>query len=532
MLPLIASAATRELWAPDEPRYAQVSKEIYDTGQFLVMHLCESVYPSKPPLQFWLSGLCGWASGWSEFAMRLPSLASTLAMAWLTAKLARRLWGALEARLAPAIFLTIGLVLWHGGRLQIDPLLGLLSTAALFLATREAATSSERRRDLLFAGLLTGLGALAKGPVAWFLVGLPLLMWRWILPRPPVRVSRSIVAASCALSIVPVLAWALAVVAVEPKLAFDLFFRQHVQRATAGTDHVNPPWYFAEYLPALMLPWTLPVLAGFALAWRSWRARRASEPLETGLVLAASWLGILFVFFSAITGKRDLYLLPAMPAAALLASRWFSVAVQRGRASPWIAAPGPALLALLGAAICAAGFVQSRLPDDVPPIGWRGAAIGLPLLAGAMLALVLLKRRRIAASVRATAWALGAAALAAALTLFPEINPLKSARSIALVVAARPEQPSHIPCVGEWPEGFRFYSERPFVHGTVGDAPFGDAPEREGVQFLGLIQDRNFDVLPPTERARYRIVHAQRIGRRTLYVVGAAGAAPPSVPPK
>jgi hypothetical protein len=153
--------------------------------------------------------------------------------------------------------------------------------------------------------------------------------------------------------------------------------------------------------------------------------------------------------------------------------------------------------------------------------------IGLPLLAGAILALALLKRRRITASARATAWALGATAIAAAFTVFPEINPLKSARSMALAVAARPEHPSHIPCVGAWPEGYRFYSGRPFVHG-----PFGDALDREGAQFLGLIQDQNFEALTPEERARYRVVHSQRVGRRTLYVVGAADAAAPSVPPK
>jgi len=66
MLPMVASAWVRDLWAPDEPRYAQVAREIFEGGDFLVMHLCGELYPDKPPLLFWLSGLFGWLSGWSE----------------------------------------------------------------------------------------------------------------------------------------------------------------------------------------------------------------------------------------------------------------------------------------------------------------------------------------------------------------------------------------------------------------------------------------------------------------------------------
>ena len=47
----------RDLWAPDEPRYAQVSKEMRDTGNFIVPHLNSVPYPDKPPLLFWLINL-------------------------------------------------------------------------------------------------------------------------------------------------------------------------------------------------------------------------------------------------------------------------------------------------------------------------------------------------------------------------------------------------------------------------------------------------------------------------------------------
>ena len=59
VLPLAASAWSRGLWAPDEPRYAEVAREIHESGDWLVLHLCGEVYPDKPPLLYWLAGAAG-----------------------------------------------------------------------------------------------------------------------------------------------------------------------------------------------------------------------------------------------------------------------------------------------------------------------------------------------------------------------------------------------------------------------------------------------------------------------------------------
>ena len=161
MLPMIFSAAVRDLWAPDEPRYAEVAKEIFEHGSVLVMHLCGQLYPDKPPLLFWLSGFAGKLSHWSEFAMRWPSLLATFLTAWMIIIFARRWWGELEARWAPIFFLSSAMVAEIGGRLQIDPLLTALGTGALLLAGTEFSSSRKRSAALNGAGLLTGIGALA-----------------------------------------------------------------------------------------------------------------------------------------------------------------------------------------------------------------------------------------------------------------------------------------------------------------------------------------------------------------------------------
>src|SRR5262245_31680375 len=77
LVPLAVGAFARGLWAPDEPRYAEVAREIFERRDFLVMHLCGDVYPDKPPLLFWIAGVLGWISGWSEGCMRIVSVLAT-----------------------------------------------------------------------------------------------------------------------------------------------------------------------------------------------------------------------------------------------------------------------------------------------------------------------------------------------------------------------------------------------------------------------------------------------------------------------
>ena len=118
-LPLLLFAALADLWAPDEPRYAEIAREAWGRGGFLVMHLNGAVYPDKPPLLYWLAGATGTLGGFAELAIRVPSLLATFGTAWLVWRLARRWWGAREAALAPFFWLATVMVSYIGGRLQI-----------------------------------------------------------------------------------------------------------------------------------------------------------------------------------------------------------------------------------------------------------------------------------------------------------------------------------------------------------------------------------------------------------------------------
>ncbi|HUR27416.1 MAG TPA: glycosyltransferase family 39 protein [Planctomycetota bacterium] len=532
LLPICASAWTRSWWAPDEPRYAEVAREIYASGEFLVMHLCGEVYRNKPPLLFWMSGFLGSLAHWNEFAMRLPSILATLASAWMTARLARRFWGEDEARLAPILYLTSAMVTWHGARMQIDPLLGALCFGALTLASEPWKTERSRSRASVAAGFLTGLGVLAKGPIALLLVGLPLLGWRWIAGRKEPSLSRSTRALTVFAALAPGLSWALAVVARKPELAYDLFVGQFFARAVAGTNHVNPFWYHFELQPLLMLPWLAPVLGGSWLAWRALRARFRGESFDLGLALAGFWFWSLLLAFSLSPEKRDLYLLPAFPAVALLGARWIVESVRVTRAGRVIDVLVPAVLVLAGIALCSAQLFEARLPLELRELDWQPIVLGLPLAGAAAFAAILIWRGEHVRGALALAAGVAFSTTATAILIFPSIDPLKSARGLSAVLAARSERPSAIPTVGVMPEGYRFYSGRPVVHGPSFEATATDAvatlqvefleiARGQGKEFLALVQRNNWENWSDETRSHFAILHEQMVGRRLVMILGA-----------
>lgn len=577
LLPLVASAASRGLWAPDEPRYAEVAREVFVEPGLVVMRLCGDLYPDKPPLLFWLAGLFGRLSGWSPFAMRLVSIAAMVGAALLIARLARRWWGEREAALAPAMFLGTAMVTEIGGRLQIDPLLCFLVTAAVFLfdgigddPERGAVGHRAKRR---LAGLALGLGMLAKGPVAVLIVALVLLAWRLVpSARGEARsqAGRRLDMVTVSLVVAPAALWAAAAIWSEPALKGPLLFGQHLGRLTdgGGGNHWAPFWQHLETLPLLALPWTPALLFGLALAWRAVRGRTgglgAGEGADRGLVRAALWFGVLFLFFSIIPPKRNLYLLPAYPAIALLSARAWT-ALDLGRGARLMRLATPLVVLVLGLALAGAGLASgslaahdpkvaealAELPELATSLTWRLPLGALPLLLGGAAGLTLLLRGRRApdaagqpsarltdraAAATLSGWALGAAALF--VLLFPGIDHVKSAERVAGLVGDlhRAHPSSAIPCMGLKPEGFRFYAGVPTVAalshadlesetlpppGPLRNAHVLDAwAESLGPSRLAIVGRPTWDALPEETRARFGVLLEDRLGGKELVVLG------------
>jgi 4-amino-4-deoxy-L-arabinose transferase-like glycosyltransferase len=399
-----------------------------------------------------------------------------------------------------------------------------LCLASLDLLTNAAL--GERRRALS-AGFCAGLAALVKGPVGWLHILLPVLAWRFLLGRRAAQdgaLRPGAWALFALAAILPAGIWAGAAGSAEPGLARQLFWGQHVGRVIEGRQHAEPLWFYVALLLPLFLPWTFLGVATLVRAVRDgWRERRGKAE-EAGLVGVALWFLVVLLVFSVIPVKRNLYLLPVVPAFALCLARALAQAQRAWGLARWIVRWSAGTLAFLGGLALIAplfrGLVAPRLDaqslETVVRIGWRIPAFGALLLVSAVVAL-----RARTARVFALALGLGFSLSASVYTFLwiPEINPIKSARGVAEFLAARPERPSAVPCWGFQPEGYRFYGGVPATR-AEGYPDLEQALARDGAQFLALVDGKSWERLTPEEQRPFRVLEERRVGSKRALVLG------------
>lgn len=322
---LAAGYGLRDPWPADEPRFVLVAKQMVESGDFLFPHRGQELYPDKPPVYFWLlSAAFGLVGSW-RWSFLLPSLLSAMGTLALTWDLGRRLWSpraGLWAAIAVAVTFQF---LYQGKRAQIDPTLVLLTTLSFYGLCRHLLLGPHWRWWL--AGCFAaGLGVATKG--VGFLPLLALLPfalfakrgWQGLAPMGEGygwRWFAGVLAffAAIGLWLGPVLAVALS--SGNPEHAEylrNILFKQTAQRYADPWHHTEPFWYFSQVVLFFWLPFSL-ALPWLAKPWAAaWRERDAR------VWLPLAWFGLVLLFFSASAGKRDMYLLPALPALALAAA--------------------------------------------------------------------------------------------------------------------------------------------------------------------------------------------------------------------
>jgi hypothetical protein len=347
-LALVASTLFfRPLLPVDETRYVAVAWEMWLRGDLVVPYLNGAPYADKPPLLFWAIHL-GWrVFGVNDWWARLVAPLFGLGAVALTAALARQLWPGRPdvARLAAPFLL--GSAAWAffttltmcDTALTFFVLLGLLGVAR--------ARQADARAGWGMLALALGLGILAKGPVVvLFLVPVAVSAPWWGRTGRPWS-SRWYVAltGAVAVGIVIALAWALPAAQRGGTAYRDaLLWGQTINRLTASFAHRQPVWWYLPVLPAALLPWSI---------WpRVWRAGAGARG-EPGVRFVVVWFAAAFAGLSLISGKQVHYLLPLVPAAALLAARVLTDCAlgPGGRRFRALALAGPLLVVLANAAV-------------------------------------------------------------------------------------------------------------------------------------------------------------------------------------
>lgn len=327
------------LIGPDEPRYADIGRAMYESGDWVTPRLFGQPWFEKPVLLYWMVA-AGFALGGDDtWGPRLPvallALAALLGFYWLL-----RPWLGESRALAASVFLAISAGwLGYSHAAATDLPLTVFFAAGMLLSMPWALRGE--RRLLPYAAACFAMASLAKGLVPLVLAA-PLLLfgWRrafdWLRPLP--------VLAFAAIS----LPWYAFCYARNGQAFVDEFFwKHHVSRFfSPELQHVQPFWFYLPVLLGLLFP-AMPLLLN--LASRGPEGRPWREP---AFRFFAAWAGFGLVFFSASTNKLPGYLLPLLPACcAMLAYR-----LDDSRRTRW-------LLAAVAFLIPVYGLVGSVLPQ-------------------------------------------------------------------------------------------------------------------------------------------------------------------------
>ena len=318
-----------------EARYADIARRMLAQGDWVTPWFDDGVpFWGKPPLSFWATELGFTVFGVNEWGARLPHYLLGVAVAALAWSLARTVsqraaWHTVALLAGSVLFLL------SSGAVMTDMAMTLGNTMVMLGFWQAWHAHGANRGTTRSAGWLLVLGAtlglLAKGPVSVVLWGLPLLAWALLTGR-----------LRRAWSCVPWLRGALLVAALSlpwyglaetrtPGFLQYFIVGEHWQRFVTpgwagdlyGNAHEYPRGTIWRLAAEAMLPWTALLLVAWpALAGRQARAADAPPLVEGGTSLLLAWALMPCVFFTTAGNILWTYVLPGLPAAAVLVGSW------------------------------------------------------------------------------------------------------------------------------------------------------------------------------------------------------------------
>lgn len=364
----------------DEPRYAQVAREMLNRHDYVTPILYGKPWLEKPALYYWRAMFSFREFGIHDWSARLPSASIAFVLVTLIYLHIRRFrpGGQLDAALLTAS--CVGILSFARGastdmQLAAPFCIGMLGWYAWYETGRKFWLF-----DLYF---FVGAATLAKGPVAPFLAlaiitAFAALRKEWSILR------RSIWWPGIVLYLAMVLPWFIAVQKRNPNFLRVFFLEHNLERfATNRFEHEQHVWYYLPVLVLSLMPWAVIAIAALSDAVREsiaeWRARRAKfhymgharagDAFPEFLLL---WALIPILFFSFSSSKLPGYILPSIPPLTILSGDYLNRIRENGL-KPWLLILHGALAGCLTALVLLLPRLMQH-PDTMPPANALAAA--------------------------------------------------------------------------------------------------------------------------------------------------------------
>lgn len=365
----------RPLVAPDEFRYAEIPREMIDSGNYVLPHLMNMRYFEKPVMGYWLTAGSFKVFGQNAFALRLPVALGAGLAALLVALLIRQtLRDDKTAALGALLFLSCGLVYGIGTFAVLDSqLTGFVTgvSCAAFLAAMEPKFTRRKVALLIICGVFAALAFMTKGFLAFVVPGLAMvgfLAWerRWkeflILPWIPLVTALILIAP-----------WALAVHRADGDYWRYFIVVEHLQRflSDSGEQHPEPFWFLIPFLVGGAFPAAF-LLSAAIPGIHCERKTFFRQPLYRFALCAVV---LPFIFFSISSGKLATYILPCFPFLAVLGAGGVAAYFRTGgpyRAFHLVMSIWGGLLAIAGA-----GALVIAIGDLIPQFAAVRIVVGL-----------------------------------------------------------------------------------------------------------------------------------------------------------
>ena len=372
----------------DEAYYAEASREMLASGDWLTPRFNYADRWQKPVLYYWLTAATYAVAGVTEGAARLWSALTGLALTLTTWAVARR------GRATPAAAWLAGAIVatsfgyFTMARSALPDLpLALLVTATIAAALR-ATDDGAGVGWWALAGAAAGGGFLMKGPVALAVPGVVLLPIWW-LDRRTIRLSWRGVLTAIATATLVGLPWYVAMFAAHGVPYLDSFFlTDNLERFTTSRfNEPRPLWFYPAVIAGGLLPWTAfavgPMVGAAAGAVRG-RLTWSSQERRLWV-----WALAPLVLFMVSVGQQPRYVLPILPPLAiLLASAIERRARESSRGLAWPTVVTAALLLVM------AGVVLRLRPVLIVAAPWApwAAAVAVAATAGVLAGVVVTRR--------------------------------------------------------------------------------------------------------------------------------------------
>jgi 4-amino-4-deoxy-L-arabinose transferase-like glycosyltransferase len=528
-----------DLWNPDEPRYAEVAREMVSRGDWILMHYNGETYPDKPPLFFWLIAFSSFLwQGFSSFSVRFPAALFGTLTILITFFLGKTLYSSRTGFFSGLILATSLEFSYLSTRANIDTTLTFFTTASLFCffqwyrsapphpsplpnGEREGVRGDQikpgKARSFVIYGFYIGmaLATLAKGPVG-FILPLSISLIYLVVQKDWDCLKRMRLLSGMVLFVGIVLLWYLPAVfkGGEDYLQATLF-KHTIDRYAQGWSKGRPIYYYLYNFPIEFLPWVFFIPAAVAYGFSREKAEKRGE-----FLFLFMWFALIFIFFSLSKGKRGIYLLPLYPAVSLMVGKlwddFISTPMDHFR-NAWISVP---LYGFMGVALVAGAALPWVLSIKFPSYLPYGLPITFLFMGGSLVMFVLYRFKNYGAILFLLIGMVAGGYFYTSRVIFPLVNQYKSARFMAQEITTRIQPGEKLAVYGRISTGpFNYYT------GIVPILDLADMKDLLSIlesseRVFCLLDYESFSQFRKTEgRPRVQLISRRMVGEKEIVLV-------------